>query len=124
MNLQTAIRLALCGAATAASALAADSTTLVPVTISADKSRISSEETRDYTVPTMASATGMALSAQETPQTVSVITQQQLRDQNIRDLAGALNSTPGISVSKVDRGRNAFSARGFAIDKYQIDGTA
>jgi len=57
----------------------------------------------------MASATGMALSAQETPQTVSVITQQQLRDQNIRDLAGALNSTPGISVSKVDRGRNAFS---------------
>ena len=122
MNLQTAIRLAFCGAATAASALAADSTTLAPVTISADKSRISSEETRDYTVPTMASATGMALSAQETPQTVSVITQQQLRDQNIRDLAGALNSTPGISVSKVDRGRNAFSARGFAIDKYQIDG--
>ena len=122
MNLQTAIRLALCGAATAASALAADSTTLAPVTISADKSRISSEETRDYTVPTMASATGMALSAQETPQTVSVITQQQLRDQNIRDLAGALNSTPGISVSKFDRGRNTFSARGFAIDKYQIDG--
>ena len=122
MNLQTAIRLALCGAATAASALAADSTTLAPVTISADKSRISSEETRDYTVPTMASATGMALSAQETPQTVSVITQQQLRDQNIRDLAGALNSTPGISVSKFDRGRNTFSARGFTIDKYQIDG--
>ena len=100
MNLQTAIRLALCGAATVASALAADSTTLAPVTISADKSRISSEETRDYTVPTMASATGMALSAQETPQTVSVITQQQLRDQNIRDLAGALNSTPASPSAK------------------------
>lgn len=71
---------ALCGAASVGVAHAADNTTLAPVTIAADKSRVASEDTRDYTVPTMTSATGMALSAQETPQTVSVVTQQQMRD--------------------------------------------
>lgn len=75
MTLQQAIRLALCGAASV-SVAHADNTTLAPVTIAADKSRVASEDTRDYTVPTMSSATGMALSAQETPQTVSVVTQQ------------------------------------------------
>ena len=70
----------------------------------------------------MTSATGMALSAQETPQTVSVVTQQQMRDQNLTTLAKTLESTPGVSVRKFDRGRNTFSARGFAIDKYQVDG--
>lgn len=122
MTLQKAIRLVLCGAANVGVAHAADNTTLAPVTIAADKSRVASEDTRDYTVPTMSSATGMALSAQETPQTVSVVTQQQMRDQNLTTLAKTLASTPGVSVSKVDRGRNAFSARGFAIDKYQVDG--
>ena len=74
MTLQQAIRLVLCGAASVGVAHAADNTTLAPVTIAADKSRVASEDTRDYTVPTMSSATGMALSAQETPQTVSVVT--------------------------------------------------
>ena len=110
----------VCGAPVEHSALVAAG--LAEVTISADKSRISSEETRDYTVPTMSSATGMALSAQETPQTVSVVTQQQMRDQNLTTLAKTLESTPGVSVRKFDRGRNTFSARGFAIDKYQVDG--
>ena len=118
MTLPQAIRLALCGAASVSVAHAADNTTLAPVTIAADKSRVASEDTRDYTVPTMTSATGMALSAQETPQTVSVVTQQQMRDQNLTDLAKTLESTPGVSVRKFDRGRNTFSARGFAIDKY------
>lgn len=122
MTLPQAIRLALCGAATVSVAHAADNTTLAPVTIAADKSRVASEDTRDYTVPTMSSATGMALSAQETPQTVSVVTQQQMRDQNLTTLAKTLESTPGVSVRKFDRGRNTFSARGFAIDKYQVDG--
>lgn len=81
-----------------------------------------SEHTRDYTVPQMQSATGLPLSARETPQSVTVITQQRMQDQQLDTLEDVLANTVGVSTRKVDRGRNSFSARGFAIDKYQIDG--
>lgn len=104
MNLQTAIRLALCGAATVSVAHAADNTTLEAVTIAADKSRVSSEETRDYTVPAMSSATGIALSAQETPQSTSVITQQQLRDQTFATLPAPCKAPPASPSAKLTAG--------------------
>ncbi|WCM25729.1 TonB-dependent siderophore receptor [Sphingomonas sp. QA11] len=68
------------------------------------------------------SATGLGLSIQETPQSVTVMTAQRLEDQGIRTLSDVANNAAGVSSKAFDNARNGFSARGFSIDNYQIDG--
>jgi outer membrane receptor for ferric coprogen and ferric-rhodotorulic acid len=67
-------------------------------------------------------ATGLGLTLQETPQSVSVMTYQRIADQNLRSLTDVVNNAPGISAKGLDSSRQRFAARGFAIDNYQIDG--
>lgn len=67
-------------------------------------------------------ATGLPLSPLETPQTISVITQQQIRDQAFNTINDALDFTVGISKKDVDRGRSAITARGFEVQNFQLDG--
>ncbi|WP_419204430.1 TonB-dependent siderophore receptor [Bordetella trematum] len=80
------------------------------------------EGTQRYTTPVMNTATGLTLSPQETPQTVSVVTRQQIEDEGLLDTAAILANAPGISVTRSDSNRYAFSSRGFAIDSFQFDG--
>jgi outer membrane receptor for ferric coprogen and ferric-rhodotorulic acid len=68
------------------------------------------------------SATGLGLSIQETPQSVTVMTAQRMEDQAIRTLSDVINNAAGVSSKAFDSSRNGFSARGFEIDNYQIDG--
>ncbi|MDT9600026.1 TonB-dependent siderophore receptor [Sphingosinicella rhizophila] len=68
------------------------------------------------------SATGLGLTIQETPQSVTVMTEQRMKDQAIRTLSDVINNAAGVSSKAFDSSRNGFSARGFAIDNYQIDG--
>lgn len=67
-------------------------------------------------------ATGLDLSPRQTPQSISIITREQLEDQAAANVGEALGYTTGISVKAVDRGRNTLAARGFDITNYQIDG--
>lgn len=67
-------------------------------------------------------ATGLPLSPRETPQSISVITREQIEDQAAPNIADMLAYTTGVSVKAVDRGRNTLSARGFEITNFQIDG--
>jgi outer membrane receptor for ferric coprogen and ferric-rhodotorulic acid len=67
-------------------------------------------------------ATGLPLSPLETPQTISVITRQQIDDQAFVSINDALDFTVGISKKDVDRGRSAISARGFEVQNFQLDG--
>lgn len=67
-------------------------------------------------------ATGLRLSPLETPQTISVITQQQMQDQAFNTINDALDFTVGISKKDVDRGRSAITARGFEVQNFQLDG--
>lgn len=67
-------------------------------------------------------ATGLGLSLFETPQSVSVMTEQRIIDQNLFSIAEVITQTVGVSANNLDTTRNTFSARGFKIDKYQIDG--
>ena len=104
-----------------------EATTLAPVVVDSTRQQDAgsyavTEGTGRYTISTMRSSTGLPLSVKETPQSVTVVTQQQMQDQNLNTMAKVLDSTPGISVQAVDRGRNSFSSRGFAIDKQLIDG--
>lgn len=67
-------------------------------------------------------ATGLPLSPLETPQTISVITQQQIQDQGFNTINDALDFTVGISKKDIDRGRSAITARGFEVQNFQLDG--
>lgn len=67
-------------------------------------------------------ATGLGLSVRETPQSVTVITQQRIKDQNLSTIGDVIRNTAGVSMVEVDDVRNVFNARGFEIKNYQIDG--
>ncbi|BAN48967.1 ferripyoverdine receptor FpvA [Metapseudomonas resinovorans NBRC 106553] len=80
------------------------------------------EGTGSYTTGATRTATRLSLSPRETPQSVSVITRQQMDDQGLTSLGDVLSRTPGITVNKLDSSRASFKARGFEIDNFQIDG--
>ncbi|WP_158500052.1 TonB-dependent siderophore receptor [Sphingopyxis macrogoltabida] len=67
-------------------------------------------------------ATGLSLSPRQTPQSISVITREQIEDQGAVNIADVLSYTTGVSVKAVDRGRNMLAARGFEISNFQLDG--
>ncbi|PZQ50156.1 MAG: hypothetical protein DI556_08800 [Rhodovulum sulfidophilum] len=68
-------------------------------------------------------ATGLALTARETPQSVSVITNQRMIDQGSVTLTDVINQTPGISAAKAyGDARWSYTARGNAITNTQYDG--
>lgn len=76
-----------------------------------------------YTVSrTIDTATGLGLSLQETPQSVSILTAERIQDQALNTVVDVVNNTVGLSSSKTDNVRNGFMARGFAVQNYQIDG--
>lgn len=68
------------------------------------------------------SATGLGLSIRETPQSVSVMTFQRIEDQNLRSLTDVVLNATGVSSKELDSSRATFSARGFPINNYQLDG--
>lgn len=80
------------------------------------------EGTGSYTTGAMSTAIGLPLSIRETPQSVSVITRQQIEDRGLSDTAAILNTAPGVSMTRNDSNRLSFSARGFTIDSFQFDG--
>ena len=80
------------------------------------------EDTHSYTTGSASSATGLPLSLRETPQSVTVITRQQLDDQGSTSIADALRRVPGISVQNYDSERWEFSSRGLPITNFQYDG--
>ncbi|MFT4196004.1 TonB-dependent siderophore receptor [Ottowia sp.] len=80
------------------------------------------EGTGSYTTDITRTATGLALSPRETPQSVSVVTRQQMDDQAATAVQDALQSTTGLSIEAQDRGRNEVSARGFTVSNFQLDG--
>ena len=67
-------------------------------------------------------ATGLGLTLRETPQSVSVVTQQQMRDANMQSLDDVTEALPGVSYSKLGTERSYFYSRGFQITDLQIDG--
>lgn len=67
-------------------------------------------------------ATGLPLTPRETPQTISVVTREQIEDQALVSVNDALDFAVGISKKDIDRGRSAIAARGFEVQNFQLDG--
>ncbi|TBU93292.1 TonB-dependent siderophore receptor [Stutzerimonas kirkiae] len=81
-----------------------------------------SEGSGSYATASTNSATGLALSIRETPQSVTVVTRQQLDDQGAISIGDVLRNTPGVSVQAFDSNRMVYSTRGFTISNYKYDG--
>ena len=63
------------------------------------------------------------LSAREVPQTINVLGQDRIEQQNLYTLEKAMQQTGGITVQRLDANRTAFLSRGFEITSLQLDGT-
>ena len=60
----------------------------------------------------------------EIPQTISLVSQEQIRQQNDTDLADVLKNAVGITVVRNNSLSSTFVSRGFTITTYHVDGGA
>lgn len=74
-----------------------------------------------YTAPKARTATPLSMSLRDTPQSVSVVTQQRIEDQGLLSVSDVVNNVTGVSVNQYESHRAGFTARGFDIDNLQID---
>ena len=60
----------------------------------------------------------------EIPQSVSIISAEQMRQQNNSSLADALSDAVGVTTVQIDSQYQAYYSRGFLINTYHVDGGA
>jgi outer membrane receptor for ferric coprogen and ferric-rhodotorulic acid len=95
---------------------------LAATSVTADSLGSTTENTGFYTTGAMSTATRLNLSIKETPQSVSVITRQQMDDFKLDTLSEAMSQTTGVVVQHNDSDRVSYSTRGYSITNFQIDG--
>lgn len=100
-------------------AFAAEDTVIVEGAMSADASN---SEEQDYSVKTTAAGTKMPMTQRDIPQSVSIVSQQRMEDQQLQTLGEVMANTLGISGSQADSDRISYYSRGFEIDNYMVDG--
>lgn len=81
-----------------------------------------SEGSGDYGVEEQVTGFRIPLSQRETPQSVSVVTRAQIEDFQLNDVNALLTTVPGVSVLAAETDRVYYSARGFDIQTFQVDG--
>lgn len=102
---------------------AASDSVLPAVTVSSERSP-TTEGSDSYTSGSMNTATGLSLSQRHTPQTISVMSRQQMDDFNLTTLQNIAQATPGIytkALAVSDQETNYY-ARGFALNHINVDG--
>lgn len=67
-------------------------------------------------------ATGLNLDVTETPQSISIISQEQMNAFDTNDINDALRLATGVTVEAWETNRTNYMARGFDIKNTQIDG--
>ncbi|MEQ9022830.1 MAG: TonB-dependent siderophore receptor [Pseudomonadales bacterium] len=67
-------------------------------------------------------ATGLSLSAFETPQSVSVLGSELIDDFGLDDINTALHMATGVNVEEAETDRTYYNARGFDITSMHVDG--
>ncbi|MEV9478294.1 TonB-dependent siderophore receptor, partial [Aliarcobacter butzleri] len=104
-------------------AVIGEGTVLEPISVN-EVSLNTTEGTGSYTTERMNTATKLNLSQRDTPQSVSVMTRQQIEDFGYTTLDDAMQNMTGIVLEKgYDAGDSArFNARGFEISNIMLDG--
>ena len=67
-------------------------------------------------------ATGLTMAIDETPQSISIITADLIKNYGANNLNDALKLAPGIGVEEWETNRSNYTSRGFEIKSTQIDG--
>ena len=83
---------------------------------------LATENTNDYTSPAATVGTKIPAPMREIPQSISIITSQQVKDRNVDTLDQLARKTPGLRVLSNDDGRSSIYARGYEYDEYNVDG--
>lgn len=104
------------------SSSAAPALELASTSVTAQGLGSTTENTHAYATGAMSTATRLNLSIKETPQSVSVVTRQQMDDFKLGTLSEAMSQTTGIVVQHNDSDRVSYSSRGYSINNFQIDG--
>ncbi len=81
-----------------------------------------SDPAEEYIGRETRASSGLPLSVKETTQSVTVITEKRIEDQNLTTVNDVLSQATGISVKEYDSARPYYFARGFEITNYLIDG--
>ncbi|WP_436905146.1 TonB-dependent siderophore receptor [Acinetobacter johnsonii] len=103
---------------------AQDTQNLATITVQAsdDQATQSSEQSKSYIVQQSISAAKLNIPLKETPQTVNVVTRQQLDDFALNSTREVLRNVPGVIVSNQETDRTTYLARGFEISNVLVDG--
>lgn len=104
-------------------AVSADGSLLLD-TITISTSGAATEGSGSYAAAQASSATGLALSVRETPQSVSVTTDQRIKDQGFASAKEVLNYTTGVSSVSYETDRDSTYARGYWVGNYIVDGVS
>lgn len=116
---------ALAPVATSAALGASSTRTLAAINVQARRDQNGTTEgSESYTSRVTSIASKTDQSFREIPQSVSVVTRQQMDDHKIGDIAEAMASMPGITTARVNSYNSDFYSRGFKITSMQIDGGA
>lgn len=109
---------------TAVSAQSPEAVVLDTVFVDSQRSydALMTENTNQYTSPAATVGTKIPAPMREIPQSISIITNQQLRDRNVDTLDQLARKTPGLRVLSNDDGRSSIYARGYEYDEYNVDG--
>ena len=103
----------------------ADDTQQLPtitVTAESEQSELTSEQSKAYIIQHSSTASKLNIPLKETPQTVNVLTRQQLDDFALDNTRDVLRNAPGIIVSNQETERTSYLARGFEISNVLVDG--
>ena len=100
--------------------LAQDAQNLATITVQASDEQ--AEDSKAYTVKNSSSAAKLNITVKETPQTVNVVTRQQMNDFALNSTREVLNNTPGVTVTNQETERSTYMARGFEISNILTDG--
>ena len=87
-----------------------------------DKLDVVAQRADGYTAPASAAGTGLLLSPLETPQSVSTIGRAQMDDFGLDSANAVLALATGVNVEKIETDRTYYTARGFDILNFQVDG--
>lgn len=102
------------------------SAVLKPVTVTAQAERsATTEQTGSYTAQALTLGK-MEQSMRETPQSVTVVTRQQMDDQNLVTVEEVIAQTTGAAKSQRNFGAHVYTLRGYVISdtNYLLDGVA
>jgi outer membrane receptor for ferric coprogen and ferric-rhodotorulic acid len=87
-----------------------------------DRLQVTARRPEGYGAEVTGTATRLPLTPRETPQSITVVTRDRMEDFGLTDINGVLDAATGVNVERVETDRTYYTARGFDITNFQIDG--